>query len=108
MGQPIPSGRLGPPSIGAAGSPLEKGGFSQTGSFDKTAIDAASALYHGEPGNAENSSITYGMPWSQASGRLNWVPAPGAEITLTMTDYADAVYSNAVAFAKAEHMPKNF
>lgn len=69
---------------------------------------AASASYYGGPGNVQSSGVSYGMPWNQASGRLNWVPAPGAGNTLTMTDYADEVYSNAVAFAKAEHMPKNF
>ena len=69
---------------------------------------SASAAYYGGPGNVQGSGVSYGMPWSQASVRLNWVPDPKNKNTLTMTEYANAVYSNAVAFAKAEHMPKNF
>ncbi len=69
---------------------------------------SASAAYYGGPGNVQNSGVTYGMPWSQASGRLNWVPSPSAGNNLTMTEYADEVYANAVAFAKEEHMPINF
>lgn len=66
----------------------------------------AIAGYYGGSGTVESSGVRPGMPWSQAAKLLNWVPAPGAGNTETMTYYAEQSYTTASAFAKAHHMVK--
>ncbi|WP_020375099.1 transglycosylase SLT domain-containing protein [Sulfobacillus thermosulfidooxidans] len=65
----------------------------------------ALAAYYGGPGTVLSSGVRSGMAWTQAAPRLNWVPAPGAGNTETMSAYAEASYANAVAFAQIHHLP---
>ena len=51
----------------------------------------SSAAYYGGSGRVQRSGVGAGMPWSQASGLLNWIPAPGAGNSLTMTAYANNI-----------------
>lgn len=66
-----------------------------------------SAAYYGGLGSVQDSGVTPGMPWSEAAGRLNWVPFPSAGNTLTMAAYANNIEATATevaAFAKAHHL----
>ena len=51
----------------------------------------ASAAYYGGSGRIGRSGVTPGMPWSQANGKLNWIPAASAGNVLTMTAYANNI-----------------
>lgn len=66
----------------------------------------ASASYYGGPGNVASSGLSYGVPWSYAASRLNWVPDPTAGNRLSMTQYADNVYADAQSISKLAHLPK--
>ena len=63
----------------------------------------ASAAYYGGSGRVQRSGVVDGMPWSQASGLLNWIPAPSAGNSLTMTAYANNIEATAKVVAKMKH-----
>ncbi len=63
---------------------------------------AAIAAYYGGLGTMESDGYTPGMPWSQASGILNVVPAAYAGNTQTMTSYADQMMGESAIIAAHE------
>ena len=63
---------------------------------------AAIAAYYGGLTTMESDGYTPGMPWSEASGILNVVPASYAGNTQTMTSYADQMVGESQIIAQHE------
>ena len=63
----------------------------------------ASAAYYGGSGRVQRSGVVDGMSWSEASRLLNWIPAPSAGNSLTMTAYANNIEATSQVVAKMQH-----
>ena len=69
----------------------------------------ASAGYYGGGGMEANllkaAKLTPPVPWSQAQGVLGVVPSPQSGNTLTLVQYADAIYATAEQLVQQDHLP---
>ena len=69
----------------------------------------ASAGYYGGGGTETNAlhaaGLTPPVPWSQAQAALGIVPFPQYGNTLTLAQYADAIYATATQLVQQDHLP---
>jgi len=68
----------------------------------------ASAGYYGGSGTESHAlhaaGLTPPVPWSQAQGALGVVPFPQYGNTLTLAQYADAIYATATQLVQQDHL----